>query len=87
LADVEARGSDLWRGNHEGPFYQVTIQRLATANAASDLASEAVDVYAAPAGRYVVTGPAKPAAGGLLTADEGDEAGQVVEDVASCLNG
>lgn len=87
LTNVEERGSNLWRGNHEGPFYLVIIARDATAKAASDLVIDAVESYAASAGRYVVTGPAKPAAGGLLSADEADEAGRIVEQVAACLKG
>ena len=40
LSNVEERASDFWRGHHDSPFYQVSIQRLASQAEATDLAAE-----------------------------------------------
>ncbi len=87
LSDVEERDIDLWRGYHDDPFYQVTVQRLASRAKARDLVNDAIDTFAAQAGEYVVTGPATPAAGGLVTPDEAAEADRLVREIASCLGG
>lgn len=55
LSNVEERSSDFWRGYHDSPFYQVSVQLLASKAEARNLARDAVDVYATQAGEYVVT--------------------------------
>lgn len=85
LSDVEERASDLWRGYHGSPFYQVTVHLLPSAAEARQVVNDAIDVYAAQGGEYAVTGPATVAAGGLLEGDGGLEANRIVEGVASCL--
>ncbi|HXG76403.1 MAG TPA: hypothetical protein VNJ53_07525 [Gaiellaceae bacterium] len=87
LSSVEERSSDFWRGYHDSPFYQVSVQLLASEAEARDLARDAVDVYAAQAGEYVVTGPAKASAGGQVGPDEAAEAEALVQDVAACVGG
>ena len=87
LSNVEERASDFWRGHHDSPFYQVSIQRLASQAEATDLAANAVDVYAASSGVYVVTGPAKPSAGGLVDDDEAAAAESLVAEIAGCVGG
>jgi hypothetical protein len=67
LSNVEERSTDFWRGYHDGPFYQVSVQELSSTAEARDLERDAIDVYAVQAGKFVVTGPAKPSAGGLVT--------------------
>lgn len=87
LSSVEERDIDFWRGYHDAPFYQVSVALLPSRAEARNGVRDATDVYAAQAGEYVVTGPAKAAAGGLVTADEGREADTLVREVASCLGG
>jgi hypothetical protein len=87
LSNVEMRDADFWRGYHDGPFYQVSIQRLASPPEARQLVTDATDVFSEQAGVYVVTGPARPEAGGQVTADEASEADQLLQEVASCLGG
>jgi len=88
LSDVEERDSDFWRAYHDGPFYQVSVQLLPSPAEARDLVNDAIDVYAAQAGEFVVTGPVKPGVeGAQLAGDEGLEANRLVREVASCLGG
>ncbi len=88
LSNAEARGSDFWRATHGSPFYQVSVDLLASKVDAEQLVQGAVDVYAAQAGRYAVTGPARSTTpGSALSAEDGDEAGAVVQEVATCLRG
>ena len=87
LSDVEERASDFWRGYHDSPFYQVSIRRLASQAEATDLAADAADVYAMSSGVYVVTGPAKPSAGGPVDDDEAAAAESLVAEIAGCVGG
>lgn len=84
---MEERSSDFWRGYHDGPFYQVGVALLPSRTEARDAVNDAVDTYAAQAGEYVVTGPARPSAGGQAIPDEALEAERLVREVASCLGG
>lgn len=87
LRDAEERADDLWRAWHDGPEYLVTIKRLSSTARARRLKADAIDVYVAQAGPYVVVGPAKPSAGGLVVEDEGLEALRLVRRVATCVGG
>lgn len=85
LRDVETREATLWRGFHDEPFYQVSVTDYETPVAAREAAAEATDVFAAHGGRFMVDGPTKPSAGGLVTESEAAEAQQIVDAVAACL--
>jgi hypothetical protein len=87
LSNVEQRSNDFWRGYNDSPFYQVGVALLPTEAEARQAVADATDVYAAQGGVYVITGPAKPSAGGQLTADEAFTAEQQVGAVATCLRG
>jgi hypothetical protein len=88
LSHVEQQDADSWRGDWASPFYQVSVQEMASEADATSLVNEATDVYAAQGGRYVVTGPAKPEAGGLLSSSEAATANSSnVSQIASCLGG
>lgn len=87
LGDIEQRAVDLWRGYHASPFYQVTVDELSSPAEARQLVRDAVDVYAVSAGSYVVTGPAKPSAGGMIGGSDAAEAEAILESVAACLGG
>lgn len=87
LSGVEQRDNDLWRGFHEGPFYAVIVHELRLPARARTVVREAVDVYAAQAGSYAVTGPFKAGVeGAQATAAEGAEAEALVREVAACLS-
>lgn len=87
LTDAEQRGPDLWRASHDELFYVVLIQDVATESVARSLVRDAVDVYAAQAGSYTVTGPARAGtAGALATSSEGAQAEAIVREVADCLS-
>jgi hypothetical protein len=85
LSQVEQRSNDYWRGNNNSPFYQVGVDELASAREARKAVRDATDVYAASGGKYLVTGPARPSAGGQLSTAEADTADSIVQAVASCL--
>jgi hypothetical protein len=87
LSNVEQRDTDYWRGYNDSPFYQVGVALLPTEAEARQGVAAATDVYAAQGGAYLVTGPAKPSAGGQVTPDEAATAEQQVEAVAVCLGG
>jgi hypothetical protein len=87
LSQTEQRESDFWRGYNESPFYQVSVDQLGSAGEARKAVRDATDVYAASSGTYLVTGPARPSAGGNLSSGEADAAQSLVDAVASCLSG
>jgi hypothetical protein len=73
------KSGPYWRGVNDAVsganFFQVDIQKLASAAAARSLVHDATAVYAAAAGRWVVTGPSKGTEDGSL----------IVGTVADCL--
>ena len=78
LSEVEEQAAGLWRGFHDGPFYTITVRKLATPARAPEVV----------AGTYVVTGRFKVAAKGEgLTSAEGLQADLLVQLVADCLRG
>ena len=85
LSDVEERSAGPWRGFHDAPFYGVTVERFASQAEARRVARDAVDVYAAQAVEFVVIGPFKPSAGGLVNEEEAREANDLVQQIAACL--
>ena len=82
---VEERSSDTWRGFNDAPFYIVLVHLLPSEAEARQAVADAVEVYAAQARSYAVTGPLKQGSG--LSADEGVTAKTQVEAVAVCLGG
>lgn len=79
-----------WTGDYTdglSTFFGVSVNKFPTAAKAKAWYGPGIPgSYGALAGSYTVMGPATPAGGSTMTADQGSLAEEIVADIAACLS-